>query len=108
MTVSTLTLRRAAALREKASLGCSLTQASIILGLDNGSVSYLKNRFKIALPIAKGGRKPWLMRNILRDYGKPGMDGQAMATRYGVSRNGVYVTITRLRKAGMLPPRVVR
>lgn len=103
MTVSNLTLRRAAALREMASLGVTMSQASILFDLSPGGVSYIIDRFGIVLPRGRAGGKPWLQDRIIRDFGKDGVTAKVLAERNGTTENCVKVTIHRLRKAGLLP-----
>ncbi len=99
-----ITLRRAAAMREMASLGCDKTTVAILLDLDTSRVSQIAARFGIPLREARIGRPGWLQDFILRDFGKSWAKPSVMAQRYGTSRSVVNATICRLRKEGRLPP----
>jgi hypothetical protein len=99
-----ITLRRAAAMREMASLGCDKTRVAILLDLDTSRVSQIAARFGIPLPEARIGRPGWLQDFILRDFSKSWATPSIMAQRYGTSRSVVNATICRLRKEGKLPP----
>lgn len=101
-TVSDLILRRAAALRELASLGFCAAECAGYLDVDPVQIAQLRKRFKIEIRDGRGG-KGWLQKLIIRDFGKEGMTTSAMAERYGATANSVGATICRLRKAGKLP-----
>lgn len=102
MTHSSIVLRRAAALREMASLGITHTEATHLLDLENGSVSYLKAKFGIVMRQGRRGKQDWLQQRLLRDYGR-GLTTAVLAERYQTSANSVKVTVHRMRKAGVLP-----
>jgi hypothetical protein len=102
---SELTLRRVAALREMADLGCTIMQACILLELDYGSIYFLRHKFGISLRDGRRGRPSRIRERVLRDYGKDGMTPAVMAERYGTSANSVSATISNLRRDGKLPPR---
>lgn len=106
MTTSALyILRRAAIVRELASLGLYQEQIAILLDVDPTSVIYIIRRFGIDVQArGRSGGRPWLRSRILRDFGKDGVTPSVMAERYGTTRNSVGVTIHKLRSEGLLPP----
>lgn len=101
---SELTMRRVAALREMADLGCTIMQACTLLDLDYGSIYFLRKKFIIHLKDGRRGRPTRIRDRIVRDYGKEGITSSKMAERYGTSVNSICATIWLLRKEGKLPP----
>lgn len=101
-TVSELTLRRAAAMREMGALGLSAEKASILLDIDSARASQIRKMFKIFMPDGRLGRVAWLEKRIVRDFGK--IPPRVMAERYGTSQNSINVRVHQLRAAGKLPP----
>ena len=99
-----ITLRRVAAMREMAGLGCTADQISILLGIDTARVSQLRIKYGIPISPAKKGKRPWLQNRILRDFGKSGITPSIMGARYGTSANSVSVRMNQMRKEGKLPP----
>lgn len=101
--VSPRSMKRAAALREMASLGCGKWRIAEITGLSLQGVFRICSRHNIIIP-KKYNQNNWLERRILRDFGKPGLNAAIMAERYGSTHACVRTTIYRLRKEGKLPP----
>lgn len=99
-----LTLKRVAALREMADLGCTTMAACSLLELDYGSIYYLNDKYGINLRACKLGRPGRIRDKILRDFGKPGLTQSMMAARYGTTKPSIRVIISQLRKEGKLPP----
>jgi hypothetical protein len=97
-----ITLRRLAIIRELADLGCSITEAAILCGVEPACISQYGRRFGVVM---RDGRRsdPWLRRRVLRDFGK-GMTYAEMAERYGTTKNAIGVTVHKLRQDGLLLP----
>lgn len=98
-----ITYRRAAALREMASLGVCGYDAAMAMYVSPSLVDKIKKQFNIVMPLGKGGPKPRLKQAILRDYPREVVSAEAMAERYGSTSNSITVTIHKLRKEGRIP-----
>lgn len=98
------TLRRAAIIRELASLGRTQVQAAIVCDVSPNAIGRYCRLFDISLRRAPAGKPSWLKELIMRDYGKEGVTATVMAERYGSTPNSIAVRISQLRKAGLLPP----
>jgi len=96
-------MKRAAALREMASLGCGKWKIAEITGMSLQGVTRICDRHSIVIP-KKYNQDNWLERRILRDFGKDGMNAAIMAERYGSTHACVRQTIYQMRKEGKLPP----
>lgn len=101
---SELTLRRVAALREMADLGCTIMQACILFDLDYGSIYFLRKKFDISLKDGRLGRPGKIRQKVLRDFSKEGITYTMMAERYGSTRRSIGAIVCQLRKEGKLPP----
>lgn len=101
---STITLRRACALREMASLGMGQTQSAFLLMIEPTRAWRICRDFGISMPDKRGRRESSVAERILRDFGKQGMTPTVMGERYQVPVGTVTSAMRRLRKEGKLPP----
>jgi hypothetical protein len=97
-------MRRVAALREMADLGCTKIDACSLLDLEYGSIYFLSKKFSIDLRASRLGRPGHVREKIIRDFAKEGINYTMMAERYGTTRQSVRVIVCQLRKEGKLPP----
>lgn len=104
MNTRQITLKRVAALREMADLGCTTMDACALLDVDQGSIYYLCEKYGIRLRGCRIGRPGHVRDRILRDFGKTGLNYSMMAERYGTTASSVRVVVHQLRKEGKLPP----
>jgi len=102
--MTNLTRKRIAILREMATLGICKTVAAEMTCVSPAAIWQICERHKIKMPEGKRGTKnDWLSRRILRDVNLT-MSGNERAERYGTSRASVNSALHRLRKEGKLPP----
>lgn len=87
--VKEITLRRAAALRELASLGCWQTRCADLLEMDAVRVSQMSSEFRISFPKKPKSDTP-IQAAVRKGY-KAGLSPSQIAEIAGISTRNVYV-----------------